>query len=230
MAEAPSAVVDTDEADAGTHQADAGTNKADAGTTTDGATVFRTIGDLAVRCGNYCWLEHRLFELTGRAAIAGTAPECSAVDAEIRVFFSAMAARHAFLAAQWRDRLPVRAGVDVDALVVAPPGRVGAVLDLLGAAPGPLFVLGGLVGQILPRLLDAYGDDAAHASAVSEAPVRAVLGMADLLLGEEVRDGRTLLGRGSEGAVVSRKLGEFEDLVQQALGDGIGISPAARAS
>jgi hypothetical protein len=226
MAEAPSAVVDTDGAD--TDGAD--TDGADTDTTTDGATVFRTIGNLAVRCGHYCWLEHRLFELTGRAASASAPPESSAVDAEIRVFFSAMAARHAFLAAQWRDRLPVRVGVDANALVVPPPGHVGAALDLLGTAPGPLFVLGGLVEQVLPRLLLAYGDDAAHASAVSEAPVRAVLGLADRLLGEELRDGRTLLGRGSEGAVVSRKMAEFEDLVQQALGDGIGISPAARAS
>jgi hypothetical protein len=215
MAEAPPAVVDAAEADA---------------TRTEGGAVFRTIGDLAVRCGNYCWLEYRLFELTGRAASAGTPPGSPAVEAEIRVFFSVMAARHAFLAAQWRDRLPVRAGVDANALVVTPPGHVGAALDLLGTAPGPLFVLGGLVGQILPRLLLAYGDDAAHASAVSEAPVRAVLGMAQLLLGEELRDGRTLLSRGAEGAAAARKVAEFEDLLQRELGDGIGISPGARAS
>jgi hypothetical protein len=231
MAEAPSAVVATSGAD--TNRADTDVTGADmtgTDTTNGGAMVFRTIGDLAVRCGIYCWLEHRLFALTGRAASASTPSASTAVDAEIRVFLSATSARHAFLAAQWRDRLPVRAGVDADALVVPPPGDVGAALDLLGTAPGPLFVLGGLLGQILPRLLIAYDDDAAHASAISEAPVRAVLGMADLLLREELRDGRSLLDRGSEGAAASRKMAEFENLVQRALGSGIGISPAARAS
>ena len=222
MAEAVSAVVDT--------------APADPDTPTDGAPVFRTIDDLAMRCGNYCWLEHRLFELTGRAASAasaasaGTRPGSSAVDAEIRVFFSAMSARHAFLAAQWRDRLPVRAGVDADALVVSPPGYVGAALDVVQAAPGPLFVLGGLVGQILPRLLLAYGDDTAHASAVSEAPVRAVLAWAGFYLAQEREEGAALLLRAAPGPGTAEKGGEFGAAIQQAFGNELGILPAAWAS
>jgi RNA polymerase sigma factor (sigma-70 family) len=74
--------------------------------------------------------------------------------AEVRVFLSEMSAA----TPSWRrsgDRLPVRAGVDAAALVVPPPGPVVEALDLLAAEPDPWrwCVLGGLVEQILPRLL-----------------------------------------------------------------------------
>jgi hypothetical protein len=194
------------------------------------APAFRTIGELATRCGHYCWLEHQLFALTGTRASVPASPDAVVCDSEIRVFFSEMAAGHAFLAGQWRDRLPVRAGIDPAALVVPPPGSVNAALHLLGAERDSLVVLGGLVEQILPRLLAAYEDDAAHASAVSEAPVRALLEVALLRLTQEIRDGRILLRKGSEGDPGSGKVADFGAVLQQALRGGIGIVPAAWAS
>jgi hypothetical protein len=197
---------------------------------TDATVVFRTIDALAERCGNYCWLEHRLFELTGRAASTTNGPAGDAIDAEIRVFFSEMAARHAFLAAQWRDRLPVRAGVDAVALVAPPSGDVAAALELVAGAADAVLVLSGLVEHLLPRLLLAYEEEAAQASVVSEGPVRAVLDVANLLLGQEVPAGQDLLRRGLTAGPGPQKVAQFGGLVQRALGEAIRIFPGARPS
>ncbi len=134
---------------------------------------FRTIGQLAERCGHYCWLENRLFTLTGLWAGAPDDAANSATDAgpgssagspaalaaEVRVVCSEMSSWHGFAAAAWWDRLPVRAGVEADALVVAPAGPFGEVLDLLAAEGDLVGAFGGLVGQVLPALLAAYDED-----------------------------------------------------------------------
>ncbi len=120
-------------------------------------TAFRSIDELAELCGHYCWVERRIFELTGSRASRPGSGEPGAGDAEVRVALSEMSARHGFFAAQWRDRLPVRAGVDAGALIVAPPGPFGAALDLIESEPDLARVLGGLATQILPRLVERYG-------------------------------------------------------------------------
>ncbi len=168
----------------------------------DRAPTFRPMGQLAARCGHYCWLEHRLFTLTGSwagaPAVVTAAPgPPGAWDAEVRVVCSEMSSWHAFAAASWHDRLPVRAGVDADALVVAPSGSVAQALDLLAAEAEEDLVdaFGGLVGQILPALLAAYDDDFADGSAVSEAPVRALLDLVRPRVHQEIDQGAVLLGR-----------------------------------
>ena len=214
-----------------------GTADVDAAT---GTATFRPIGELAELCGHYCWVERRIFELTGsRASLPGSGdpetgdPEAGvaeAGEAEVRVVLSQMSARHALFAAQWHDRLPVRAGVDAEALIVPPPGPVGGALDLIAAAPGLALVLGGLATQFLPRLRDAYGRHLALASPVNEAPVRAVLEWAVLSLGQEVRLAGPLLQRlvlDGEGA---RSAGSFGGLVQRLLGNADDTFPGARAS
>jgi hypothetical protein len=205
-----------------------------------GTATFRPIGELAELCGHYCWVERRIFELTGsRASLPGSGdpetgdPEAGvaeAGEAEVRVVLSQMSARHALFAAQWHDRLPVRAGVDAEALIVPPPGSVGEALDLIAAAPGLALVLGGLATQFLPRLRDAYGRHLALASPVNEAPVQAVLEWAVLSLGQEVRLAGPLLQRlvlDGEGA---RSAGSFGGLVQRLLGNADDTFPGARAS
>jgi hypothetical protein len=172
--------------------------------------TFRSIGELAERCGHYCWLEHRLFVVTGLLA---TAPPASGVEAEVRVLCSEMSSWHGFVAGQWRDRLPVRTGVAADALIVPSLGPLPEALDLLerdllegdaglsgaeglqGAERGRQ-VLAELVEHILPTLLEAYDEDFAHASAVSEAPVRALLGLIRPWACLEIARGRALLHRG----------------------------------
>jgi hypothetical protein len=205
---------------------------------TELAYPFRSIGELAVRCGHYCWLENRLFGLTGRWASEPPQGSETAADAEIRVLLSEMSSWHGFLAGQWSDRLPVRAGVDPAALIVAPPGGVVEALDLLETAPRFALRLGGLVEPILTGLLAAYDDELVGASPVSERPVRGLLELA--------RDqGRTELATVSalaERAAVngpeagaaddpgSVDLSELRTRLQRRLGAGRGIFPAARAS
>jgi hypothetical protein len=191
---------------------------------------FWTIGQLAERCGHYCWLERRLFELTGSRASAPGNPASEASDPEIRLYLSVLSARHAFLAAQWRDRLPVRAGVDAAALVVPPPGPVEEVLDLCAAEPDLVLVLGGLVEQVLPALLGSYDRHLAHASVVREAPVRDVLVLGGLVGRSEVADGRALLQRVAGSPDQAEKAATFGASLQRRLRNQAGVFPDARAS
>jgi hypothetical protein len=157
---------------------------------------FRSIGELAERCGHYCWLEHRLFALTGMWA---TAPTATGIDAEFRVLSSEMSSWHGFVAGQWRDRLPVRAGVNADALIIPSPGPLPQALDLLegdAGLSGAAGALDGLVEHILPALLEAYDEDFARTSVVCEAPVKALLGLIRPRAHLEIAQGRALLHRG----------------------------------
>jgi hypothetical protein len=154
-------------------------------------TPFRTIGRLADLVGGYCWVEGRLFQLCGEWASQAE----PAADPEVSVFLAALSRHHGDLAARWSDRLPVRAGVNPAALVVAPPGPEAVNLSRLDQAASPLARLAGLVEVVLPDLLHAYGAFLESASAVSEAPVMAVLGPARLTGSWEVGRGHSLLAR-----------------------------------
>lgn len=209
--------------------------------------TFRTIGELAERCGQYCWIENRLFALTGTwasapdaAGAAGAAGaveaagSAGAIEAEIRVVCSAMSSWHGFVAGQWWDRLPVRAGVDPAALVVPPPGPFAPALGLLEADADLMGALGGLAEQILPVLLGVYDEHLAGASPVSEAPVRALLGLVRPQLTLEIERGREVLRRGqrvgAEADAGVEKRADMAARLQRVLGAERAIFPAARAS
>jgi hypothetical protein len=208
---------------------------------------FRTIDELAVRCGHYCWLENELFGRTGQWASAPAAdtdpadPDsaANAGHAEIRVLSSQMSSWHGSLAGQWRDRLPVRAGVDVHALIVPPPGWVADALHLLDTVPDPVVRLGGLVDPILTGLLAAYDDEVTHASPVSEQPVLGVLELARVHGRRELEAAREAVDRelaARDAAAGSRSgpgtviLSDLRGRLQLLLGADYGIFPAARAS
>jgi hypothetical protein len=122
----------------------------------DGATprpaVWRGIESLGETVGAYCWLERRVFELTGNWATGNwatgnwatgnlatgnlaTGPAADGFPAELRVFFAAVSRRHGSLAERWAARLPARAGVDPSALVVEPPGLPQEVAASLSETP-----------------------------------------------------------------------------------------------
>jgi hypothetical protein len=194
------------------------------------ATPFRSIGELAQLCGYYCWMERRLFEATGsRASLPGTG-ETQTGDPELRVVLSQMSARHGFFAAQWRERLPVRAGVDAEALIVPPPGPAGEALDLIESEPRLALVLEGLATQFLPWLLDRYERHLVQASPVSEAPVRAVLEWATLSAGRELRVAGGLLERLSPAGKGPRSEGNSGARIQRLLKEADDTFPGARAS
>jgi hypothetical protein len=194
--------------------------------------AFHTIGELAERCGQCCWVERRLFALTGARAGDPQAPRGSAeqADPEARVLLSEISFRHGLVASQWRERLPVRAGVGREGLIVAPPGPAAAALDLLEGEPSLPFVLAGLAEQFLPLLLEAYENHLAQASLVSEAPVRAVLDAAVGGQRREIRAVRAALPRLFAAADHSAALAEFGTRLQRVLGNGGNVFPAAWAS
>jgi hypothetical protein len=186
---------------------------------------FRTIGELAERCGSYCWLENRLFELTGDWA---SAPANG--DPEFRVLFSEMSAQHAFVAARWADRLPVRAGVDPVALVVPPSGRAVKALDLLAAESDLRARLGGLAERLLPSILQTYSGHLAVASPVAEAPVRAVLEWACHGVQQEIRRGRDLVRRTAASTGDEQTMAALAARLHPLTWGSSGIFPAAWAS
>jgi hypothetical protein len=178
---------------------------------------------LAACVGGYCWLEHRLFEMTGRWASADG-------DPAIRVYFSEMSARHAALAARWCDRLPVRAGVDAAALVTPPAVLPAAALTALEGESDLLLRLAGLTTVVAPRILSAYRAHLAGAWPVNEAPVIDVLRLIDLTGDRELQRGRALLQRGVKGSDQRENVAEFCRDLERSLRGQRDIIPSAWAS
>ena len=170
--------------------------------------AWRTIDELAGLVGAYCWVEHRLFEVTGAWASEPGSGEArvDAADGELRVWCAAAAQRHGALGERWAARLPVRAGVDPAALVAAPAGLDGA-LDELAATKELAAGVRALVETVLPWIAGAYGSHLAAASPVSEASVMEVLVEAGRETRAETGGGRSLLERLEAAGTPARHLG-----------------------
>ena len=185
--------------------------------------VWRTIDDLAHAVGHYSWIEHRVFEVAG--AWAGLPAEGGA-DAEVRVWCAAVSRRHGALARAWAERLPVRAGADPAALVVAPPGRLAEAFETLGALADPVAGAAVLAGSVLAGLDHLYARLLETASPVSEASVAEVLVAARHALAGE-RASAAALPRGMRPAAGAQQ--SPGDAFEQAF-DEMGIFPAVRPS
>jgi hypothetical protein len=191
------------------------------------AVPFRTVDELAALVGGYCWQEGRLFALTGYwAGYDSGAPA-------LNVCFNEMSSRHGAHAARWRDRLPVRAGVAADALVVAPPGWAAA-LDALADQPDPLLALAGLVEVALPRLRAGYRDHLVGAAAVREAPVIDVLQRVGASQDGEIAEAAALLQqelrRADPADKATENMADFGQELQRLFEGASRVFPAARAS
>jgi hypothetical protein len=156
---------------------------------------WRTIDDLAGLVGAYCWVEHRIFEVTG-----SWASEPARLDMgldELRVWCAASGRRHGALAGRWAERLPVRAGVDRVALVEAPARPVGLADSLgeLAATKDLVAGVGALVATVLPWLDGIYAAHLDAASPVSEASVIETLVEARRGCQAEIKGGQSLLAR-----------------------------------
>jgi hypothetical protein len=185
---------------------------------------WRTIDELAALVGAFCWLEHRIFEVTGAWA---TAP--GAVDgdvAELRVWSASTSRRHGALAGRWAERLPVRAGVESAALVRAPDGPegLGEALEELAATKELGVGVAALVETVLPWVGGVYGSHLAVATPVSEASVMEVLVEARREGSAEIQGGRSVLARLSEQRKPSGHVG---DEIKRAFAPKR-ISPAVR--
>jgi hypothetical protein len=126
-----------------------------------------TLAQAAERFGAYCWVERRLFELTGAWAAEATPPE-------VRIHLDVVSGQHGWHAGLWADRLPVLDGVDHDALI-RPGGPVAALFDELSRQPDTTARLAGLYRVVVPRLVVTYDRHLRRARAAADAPaVRAL--------------------------------------------------------
>jgi hypothetical protein len=156
---------------------------------------WRSIDELAALVGAYCWLEHRLFELTGGwAARRGDGDGPDASVAECRVWCAAASRRHGSLAGHWAERLPVRAGVDAAALVNPPGEPMVAAFEEL-AASDIRAGFGVLVETVLPWVGGLYASHLERANPASEAPVMEVLVEARRAFDGETWGAQSLLQR-----------------------------------
>jgi hypothetical protein len=173
---------------------------------------WRTIDELGSLVGAYCWVERRLFEVTGAWASEPTAGEAQVdpADGELRLWCAATSRRHGALASRWAERLPVRAGVDAAALVAPPERPAGLVegFEELAGAQELAIGFGALVESVLPWVVAVYGTHLAVASPVAEASVMEVLAAAGRGGRAEIRNGRFLLERLEGAGTPSRHLGK----------------------
>jgi hypothetical protein len=188
------------------------------------AGSWRSIDELAALVGAYCWLEQRIFEVTGAWA-TGSGPE-EGHAAELRVWSAAASRRHGDLAGRWAERLPVRAGVDRSALVTPPdaPGGLADALEELAAPKELSTAVFALVETVLPWVGGIYGLHLAVATPVSEASVMEMLVEARRDGSAEIRAGRVLLDGMSGTGSPSRHVAEA---VKRAFAQE-GITPAVR--
>jgi hypothetical protein len=182
-----------------------------------GTRAWRGIDELAGLVGVYCWVENRIFEVSGAwATEAGHDPDGGdseggdpdgRLDPALRVWCAGVSRRHGLLAARWAERLPVRAGVDRAALVTAPAGPLAGALGAMAATPDARVGVETLVQSVFPRLRAIYGLHRRTASPVSEGSVLEVLLVAQQDLTAEISTGRALLQGAPEGLTRDAALG-----------------------
>jgi len=114
--------------------------------------------------GAYCFVERRLFELTGAWSGELGVPR-------LAVHLDQVSQQHAWHAELWADRLPVLAGIEPASLVAPAGPALGPVLDALAATDTAVERLAGLYRCVLPRLLVTYGRHLRRAVPATDAPV-----------------------------------------------------------
>ncbi len=157
-----------------------------------------SIDATAALVGEYRWIETKLYAVLG--AWVGDFPLVG-----VRVHLDAQSMRHAWHAELFADRLPVRAGVDPDALTRPSPAtaalfaalegvevpEVGGTADELAddggvpTRPGALPLVAGLYRVVLPRLVTTYTRHLRVTASVADGPLKRAL---RLVLRDEVED------------------------------------------
>jgi hypothetical protein len=115
-------------------------------------------------------LELQVFETAGGWVGATSEPRA-------KLALDRHSAHAAWRAEQWRERLPVLAGVDHPSLIQPPGEAWGRCFSQLATLPGTVARLAALYRVVLPRLALRYRAHLASASVVAEAPTRRTLSM-----------------------------------------------------
>ena len=185
--------------------------------------AWRDIDALAALVGSYGWLECRLFEVVGAWAARAEG------DAALRVWCATTARRHGELAARWAERLPVRAGVDADALVRPPSADWADAFERLAALADVAAGTAVLVSAVLPRLGELYRAHLETASAVREAAVAEVLADASRIAAGEARSGHFVVRNFGDGIDPAAPAAHLVTVFERFF-DNLRVFPAVRAS
>ena len=140
-------------------------------TTEDGPTPHRSalpLSQAAELIGAYCFVERRLFELTGAWSVEVAGPG-------VGLHLDQVSQQHAWHAELWAERLPVLAGIEPASLIRPLGPALGPVLDALAACESDVERLAGLYRCVLPRLVTSYGRHLRRAVAATDAPVMRAL-------------------------------------------------------
>jgi hypothetical protein len=189
---------------------------------------WRTIDALAELVGRYCWLENRIFEISGdwaSAPVTESGPD-EELPPPLRVWCAGVSRRHGLLAGRWAERLPVRAGVDAAALVAPPPGPLQGALMALEAGADHHARVAVLAQAVLPCLQAVYAAHERTATPVNEGPVLEVLVAARRTAAAEIGGGRMLLETSARGLTRDAELGPE---IERAFAE-TGVLPAVRTS
>ena len=145
-----------------------------------------TLEEAARLAGGLHWVESRLFEVLG-GWVAST-PEV-----EVKLLFDRHSQHHAWRARQWWDRLPVLAGVDRDALCVAPSAAGDDAASALAALDHTVTRLAGAYRVAVPRLVVAYVDLRSRANPASDGSMIRTLEVVSADLTADWREGEAKL-------------------------------------
>jgi hypothetical protein len=170
--------------------------------------------------GSYCFVERRLFELTGAWSVEVDRPG-------VAVQLDRVSQQHAWHAELWAERLPVLAGVE-PASLVRPQGALGPLLDSLAACESAVERLAGLYRCVLPRLVVSYGRHQRRAVPATDARVMRALRLvrADELAAWQVGEAQleSLIDTAEAAELAAATLGRLEAGLA-AGGVGVGLIP-----
>ena len=184
-----------------------------------------TLTEAGALVGCYCWIERRLFALTG-----SWVQEME--DPATQIHLDEVSFQHAWHAELWAQRLPSLDGIDPESFVQEAETVLGPLLEGLGAGEDPGFIevrrMSGLYRFLLPRLIAGYQHHLEAARVSSDAPLIRVL---RLVLSDELESwqaGEALvqsLIKGSEGAAEAAAVVQLLEGGLSELRAGIGLVP-----
>ena len=137
-----------------------------------------TLEDSARLSGGHCWVERRLFEITGRWVRSTPEPEA-------KLMLDRHSQHHAWRASQWWDRLPVLDDVNREALVAPPAEAVSELMDTLALFELTVARLAGLYRVALARVHVSYRSHERLAGPVADGSVLRTL---DIVGRDVIRD------------------------------------------
>lgn len=114
--------------------------------------------------GGYRWLEHRLFELTGRWS-------AEIDDDAAKLYLSVVSGQHAWHEELWQNHLPVLKDLDPDSLTHPSSDGLEAATTLLEHKGSCVERMAALFRVLLPHTIVAYERHLAICSGVVDAPI-----------------------------------------------------------